>query len=201
MDDFLRALYYDPASGLKSSAKLLHEAKKQRPDVKLKDVKEFLKTQAETQINRVQPYSQSLEFKFTAPRGAYQADITFLPKYSKVNRGYNGILCVIEIPSRKAYVVPLKTKSATDMAAALADIIKRVDMKIASLGTDNGKEFLNDNVQKLVKKHDIDHYTCDPEDHRRMAIVERFNRTLKTMLVRYFVARRYINGLMYWTPL
>ena len=49
----------------------------------------------------------------------------------------------------------------------------------------------------MLKRHDIKFYTSENEDIKA-AVVERFNRTLKTKMYRYFTARntrRYVNVL------
>ena len=47
-----------------------------------------------------------------------------------------------------------------------------------------GKEFYNNQVQKLFKDKNINHYTVFSQ--YKAAVVERFNRTLREKLSRYF---------------
>jgi hypothetical protein len=56
------------------------------------------------------------------------------------------------------------------------------------LQTDRGTEFLNTRVQAVFKKYNIHHY-WSLNDDIKAACVERFNRTLKTRLYRYFTAK------------
>ena len=63
--------------------------------------------------------------------------------------------------------------------------------------SDKGTEFLNSTFQSMLKRHDIKFYTSENEDIKA-AVVERFNRTLKTKMYRYFTARntrRYVDVL------
>jgi len=63
--------------------------------------------------------------------------------------------------------------------------------------SDKGTEFLNSTFKSMLKRHDIKFYTSENEDIKA-AVVERFNRTLKTEMYRYFTARntrRYIDVL------
>ena len=65
------------------------------------------------------------------------------------------------------------------------------------LQTDKGTEFLNSTVQALFAQHDIKHYTSENEDIKA-AVVERFNRTLKNKMWRYFTyakTQKYIDVL------
>ena len=63
--------------------------------------------------------------------------------------------------------------------------------------SDKGTEFLNSTFQSMLKQHNIKFYTSENED-MKAAVVERFNRTLKTKMYRYFTARntrRYVDVL------
>jgi hypothetical protein len=57
------------------------------------------------------------------------------------------------------------------------------------LQTDRGTEFLNHQVQDLLQKYNIHHYWSFNDDIKA-ACVERYNRTLKTRMYRYFTAHR-----------
>ena len=63
--------------------------------------------------------------------------------------------------------------------------------------SDKGTEFLNSTFQTMLKRHGIKFYTSENED-LKAAVVERFNRTLKTKMFRYFTyanTRRYVDVL------
>ncbi len=52
---------------------------------------------------------------------------------------------------------------------------------------DEGKEFYNVGVRDLLTKHDIEYFSTNSE--RKAAIVERFNRTLKSSMWKYFYSK------------
>ena len=54
------------------------------------------------------------------------------------------------------------------------------------LQTDEGKEFFNQSFQTLMKKHGIVHFATASD--LKASAVERFNRTLKTRMWKYFTA-------------
>jgi len=63
--------------------------------------------------------------------------------------------------------------------------------------SNKGMKCLNSTFQSMLKRHDIKFYTSENEDIKA-AVVERFNRTLKTNMYRYFTAkntRRFVNVL------
>ena len=62
--------------------------------------------------------------------------------------------------------------------------------------TDHGKEFFNKHVNDVLKKNDIKLYTTENEE--KASVVERWNRTIKTRMWKYFTAnntKNYINKL------
>jgi len=69
------------------------------------------------------------------------------------------VLTVIDVLSKYAWAVTLKTKNGTEMATEIAKIIQDDGKCPKNLQTDMGKEFYNANVQILLKKHNINHYS------------------------------------------
>ena len=53
--------------------------------------------------------------------------------------------------------------------------------------TDKGKEFLNSKVQTFLREHGIRLFVTESE--KKASIVERFNRTLKGRMYKYFTAK------------
>ena len=56
-----------------------------------------------------------------------------------------------------------------------------------SVQFDEGKEFYNVGVRNLLKSHDVNYFSTMSE--KKAAVVERFNRTLKTMMWKYFYSK------------
>ncbi|XP_067211747.1 uncharacterized protein [Linepithema humile] len=87
----------------------------------------------------------------------WQADIVEMRPYSRSNGDYNYILTVIDVLSKYAWAMPLKTKGGIETSKALSAIFRERIPK--NLQTDHGKEFYNRDFQNLVKKHGINHYS------------------------------------------
>ncbi|KAL4092440.1 hypothetical protein QTP88_026941 [Uroleucon formosanum] len=105
--------------------------------------------------------------------------------YSKQNKGYKYILCVIDCFTKFAWAIPLKSKTAKEVAYALSKILLKRTPKLLQL--DNGKEFYNSTFDALMGKHNIHKYST--YSTMKACIVERFNRTLKEKMFREFTAR------------
>ena len=126
----------------------------------------------------------------------YQADLVDMTNVSRYNDSFKYLLTCVDVFSKKAWVVPLLSKSARHVTEAFEKILESGE-KCNMLQTDKGSEFLNGTFQNMLKRHDIHFYTSENEDIKA-AVVERFNRTLKTKMYRYFTFKntwRYIDVL------
>jgi len=112
--------------------------------------------------------------------------------YSDFNRGHHYILTVIDVWSKYAWAVPLKSKSGSETADAIAEIIRASGKYPKNLQTDMGKKFYNADVQKILKNHDVNHYST--YSTLKASVVERFNRTFKNNMWKMFT----LNGNYKW---
>ena len=79
----------------------------------------------------------------------------------------------------------MKTKTGESLVEAFSRIIKKGHTP-GMFHTDKGTEFTNKQFQKLLKEHNIRFFTTHNETNA--SIVERFNRTLKGKIWKYFTA-------------
>ena len=104
----------------------------------------------------------------------------FLAKY---NDGVKYLLTGIDTFSKYAWVRPLKNKSGLFVKEAFESILE--EKVPLYLQTDKGTEIKNTLFQGQLTEYKIKFYTSENDDIKS-AIVERFNRTLKTRMYRYF---------------
>ena len=105
------------------------------------------------------------------------------------------LLTCIDVFSKRAYSVSIRTKSARDVVVTFEKILS--DRKCNMVQSDKGKECLNAAFQSMLQSHGIHFYTSENDD-LKASVVERFNRTLKTKMYRYFThanTRRYVDVL------
>ena len=129
------------------------------------------------------------------PNQQWQADLVDMSRLKKVNNGTTFILTVIDVFSKLAWCVPLKNKSAVSLVAVFTQLLGNEAPN--TLQTDKGTEFFNRPLQKLLKEHGMHHFSTHNEE-TKASIVERFNRTLKTRMWRYFTKNqsvRYVDVL------
>jgi len=99
------------------------------------------------------------------------------------------MLTAIDIFSKYGWMIPLKNKTEAEVAGALQKVFK--ERKPEKLWVDEGKAFYNKHVQQLV-----DLYSTENEE--KSSVVERWNRTMKDKMFKYFTAnstRKYIDIL------
>jgi len=109
--------------------------------------------------------------------------------FSKYNKGVKYLLTVVDIFSKYGWMIPLKNKTGTEVAGALQMVFK--ERKPEKLWVDKGKEFYNKHVQQLVELYST-------ENEEKSSVVERWNRTMKEKMFKYFTAnstRKYIDIL------
>ena len=181
MNEILSAIYYDPKhpAGFASVKKLVRAS-----GISQKNVEAWLRKQPTYTLHRMAKKKYPTR-KYTVHDidEQWQADLADVALIAQQNQGYRFILTVIDIFSRYAWARPLRTKSGKEVADAFRDIFRegRIPKRIQ---TDQGKEFENRDVRALFHEHNIELFSV--KSAYKAAIVERFNRTLKSRLWKYF---------------
>ena len=125
--------------------------------------------------------------------GANLADMQLLSKCNKVIRF---LLCVIDIFSKYAWVVPLKDKKGISIVKAFQSILKQSNrrakgtsaqhVKPNKIWVDKGSEFCNASFKKWLQDNDIVIYSTNNEG--KSVVAERFIRTLKSKIYKYMTS-------------
>ena len=109
-------------------------------------------------------------------------------EYKYANGGHKFILVLIDVFTKKAYARPVKRKNKFDMSIAMESILMDLDHYPNTLITDEGLEFYNKNVEEVLDKYAIHHYSI--KSKMKASVAERFIRTLKSRLEKYFVKNK-----------
>jgi len=117
----------------------------------------------------------------------WAGDLIDFTYWEKFNDDYKYILCVIDVFSKYAWAIPLKDKTATSINKAFKDIIKYNKRKPKYFWCDKGSEFYNNIFLRTLKTQDITIYSTYGE--HKASVVERFNRTIKTWIWKYFSSK------------
>ena len=115
--------------------------------------------------------------------GADLADMKLLSRY---NKGIRFLLCVIDIFSKYAWVVPLKDKKVVSIVKAFQSILKQSNRKPNKKWVDKGSEFYNASFKKWLQDNDIVMYSTNNEG--KSVVAERFIRTLKSKIYKHMTS-------------
>ena len=138
------------------------------------------------------PVTRKFKKRIVYARGVdkiWAADLVDMKAFAQENKGVKYLLTVLDVFSKYGWIVPLKTKTGVEVANALRQIFE--ERKPEKLWVDKGKEFYNKDVKSLT-----DIYSTENEE--KSSVVERWNRTMKEKMFKYFSAnntRKYIDVL------
>ena len=109
--------------------------------VKLKDVRNWLKKQQTYNLRK--PIRRKFLRRKTVVAGIdhqWQADLADMSKLSNSNDKFKFLLCIIDVFSKYAWVVPIKDKTGITLVNAFKSVLKS-GRSPKSLQTDKGTEF------------------------------------------------------------
>ena len=199
MEKVLSQIYYNlqEAGSFSGIDALLRAAKEQGlKKIKRKQVQNWLKQQEVYTLHK--PARRQFQRNRVIVGGKddqFQVDLVDLSSLSKYNDGYTFLLTCIDILSKYGWAIPMKHKTGPEITEAFSQIVKS-GRQPKILQTDKGTEFLNVTFQNYLRKKNIRFFTTHSE--MKSSVVERFNRTIKTKMWKYFTYKntwRYVDVL------
>ena len=116
----------------------------------------------------------------------WQIDLIDVSNIKGSNSQYKFILTCIDVFSKKGWAIPILTKNALAVLVAFKLILKD-GRKPNLIYCDDGKEFKGE-FKKFLIENDIRIFVSTTKN--KAAVVERFNRTLKEKMYRYFTYQK-----------
>ncbi len=135
---------------------------------------------------QVRPVKTYRKVETLYPFETLTADLVDMKKFKDVNDGYQYLLTCMDIYSRYAWTQKLKSKTSKEVLQTLKNIFK--DKKPEKFWVDHGSEFYNKDVKNYFDKEGIKIYSSYGEHKANM--IERFNRTLKSMMFKKFTRKQ-----------
>ena len=111
--------------------------------------------------------------------------IQLICNLSKYNKGIKYLLCVIDLFSKYAWVVPTKDKNGTSIVNVFKKIISE-GKKPNKIWVDQGSESYNNSFKKFLKTNNTEMYCTYNEGKSLFA--DRFIRTLKNKIFKHMTA-------------
>ena len=102
---------------------------------------------------------------------------------SKYNKGIRYLLCVIDLFSRYAWVIPLKNKKGESIVEGFKEILDDSNRKPNKIWVDHGSEFYSNKFKSFLKENDIEMYSTFNEG--KSVVAESFIKTLKNKIYKH----------------
>ena len=114
------------------------------------------------------------------------SDLADMQLNSKHNKGVKYLLCVIDLYSIYAWILPLKDKERLGIVNAFQKSLDDSNRKLNKIWVDKGGEFYNNYFKKWLKDNDIKMYSI--HNKRKSVVAERFIRTIKKEIYKYMTS-------------
>lgn len=201
----LKKMYDEDTTGLFIGRdKLYAKVKEKYIGISKEAVEMFLNNLESNQLNK--PIYKKKVVRPITTKGnneRWQMDLIVLKSLKSENDGNKYILTIIDLFSKFAWAVPLKSKKQDKVADALEDIILTSGRKPKILQSDNGPEFKGTFFDDLSERCGFKQVHSLPYTPQSNGAIERFNGILKKSIKAYFTKtgkRRWIdilNSLVY----
>lgn len=195
----LKSLYFDPKTGFMGTKRLYSIVQQEYSGITRNDVARFLKSvEVHQQTRAPQRMSTVKPIVAKRPYQHIQVDLADMSSYSGHNDNYKWIFVAIDLFTKKVWAYKMTKKDVDHTHPILVKLLNDLPEKPTVLQSDNGGEFVNEIWADELKTRDIRHITSLSHTPQSQGSVERFNRTIKTKLKRYFLAnetRRWIDVL------
>ena len=102
-------------------------------------------------------------------------DLADMALISKFNKGFQFLLCVIDIYTKYPWVIPLRDKKGITITNAIQKCLDESNRKPNKIRVHKGSEFYNRSMKSVLQNNDIEIYSMLNEG--KSVIAERFIRT------------------------
>ena len=113
------------------------------------------------------------------------------------NDDYRYLLVGVDVLSRRCFAVPVHSKESEEMKKGFEELFKQMPNLPSEIFSDNGREFESREMRKYFAKKGISKFSSN-RGEQKAAVAERFIRTIKDRLYRYFSEKnttRYIEAV------
>ena len=114
------------------------------------------------------------------------ADLPGMQLISKFDKDICFLLCVIDIYSKYAFVMPLKDKTGITITNAFQKFLKESNEKPNKIWVGKGSEFYNRSMKPWLRKNDIEMYSTHNEG--KSVVAEKFIKTIKNKIHKYMTS-------------
>ena len=177
-EKIIKSVYEDKEKGYGSIRDTYKQAVEKDPNIKLADVKRYLDKLEHRQTQFKYKGSNS----FVSPHPLFEFEIDLIDLGNSINEkgGLRYGLVSIDNFTKFAWCVPMKEKDAKHLIDALTEILYKMGHPKQIYSDAEGGMLNNDFISWIKNTKKIKHITTATHAHT----VERFNRTLKTNMIK-----------------
>ena len=186
MNNILDNIFYKEKLGIGNKTTFIKNVRERHPEIKVKDINEYLKNQEVNQINTT--VNKTYQYKITAPPRTFQIDIFWWKKAETLIP----ILLLVDILSRKAWAYVLTKSKKEKRAAVSVKTIQEFKDEVGLIrGLEGDNEFSSAPIKKFCDDNDIRLDTSvAKEEHisngNKLGIIDRLVRTLRELIEKYY---------------
>jgi hypothetical protein len=157
--------------------------KMMKPSIKKTDALEWWNNLKANQMTKTKIEKKEFLPIYSKSQYSFQVDLTFIPQYKKQNDGYDILFTMININTKFVYYYPMKNK---ELSTLIEIFDKLQDRTIINSITGDG-DFDKTTFHKYCEEHNIELFIVINDSHK-LGIINRFHRTLKSKVNKYFIA-------------
>ena len=141
-----------------------------------KELAEELQKPVIRKFNKIKVHSPFID-------NIWDTDLVDMQLISKINKRFKFSLCVIDIYSKYAWVIPLQDKKGIIFDNAFQKLLDKSNWKPNKIWVDKDSKFYNRSINLFLKNNDIEMYSTYNEG--KFAIAKGFIRILKSKIYKY----------------
>lgn len=179
-----------------SKSKLYALAKKEGVKATMKEIEQFLNKQSTQQIFSRKVRQRPGHIVAFQPETRFQMDLIDMSNFAKKNKGYNWIMLLIDIFSRKLHAYLMPNKDEKSILTVLNKFF--ADHHPDIITSDNESGFKSKSVQKLMDENKTINDMVEPQDHKALGVIDRAVQTIKNAIYKYMKEENtttYVNEL------
>jgi hypothetical protein len=195
----LASIYYDPATGLSSVEAMYKRVKELGIKLSRAEIADFISKQETNQVfhrRRVKHYYPLISY---SPFSRVQIDLADVSQLTHWNSGVKFLFCCVDVYSRYAFVIPIKSKGENEAFKTVVESIEAMrGFPPVEVDSDQEASFLSRSFKAYCDDKLIGQKLLPIDDYKGTAMVDAFIRTLRDLLNKYLTAyetKKYVDVL------
>jgi len=163
---------------------LFTKALKENIPVSRRVVDDFIARKGENQIFQQRRPSDGV----TAPKDETEFQMDLIDYRTSPSERYRNILVLVQVFTRRVFLKQITNKKPATVERALKELLDRAG-PVKVISSDQGGEFLNGNVSRLLERRGIAHRLKNPEQKDALSVLDRTVQNIKLRLNKVLTAR------------